>query len=120
MTQSFKHDVIVVGGGLAGLRAAVGCKETADVAVITRVHSLRSHSLAAQGGINASLGNAPEGLDDTAEKHTFDTVKGSDYLADQKTVAKMCEEAPGIIYEMDHWGTPFSRLAKIEHKLNNR
>jgi succinate dehydrogenase / fumarate reductase flavoprotein subunit len=80
------------------------------VAILARVHSLRSHSLAAQGGINASLGNAPENEDDTAERHAFDTVKGSDYLADQDTALFMCEEAVPIIYEMEHWGGPFSRF----------
>ncbi len=109
MALHFKHDVLVVGGGLAGLRAAVATNEKYDTAIISRVHPIRSHSLAAQGGINASLGNAPEGLDDSVDKHTFDTVKGSDYLADQKTVRAMCAEAPVIIYEMEHWGTPFSR-----------
>ncbi len=109
MTLHFKHDVIVVGGGLTGLRAAVATNDKLDTAIISRVHPVRSHSLAAQGGINASLGNAPEGRDDSVEKHTFDTVKGSDYLADQATVRAMCAEAPATVYEMEHWGTPFSR-----------
>ena len=88
------HDVLIVGGGLAGLRAAVGLCEKYDVAIISKVHPIRSHSIAAQGGINASLANNPDGRDDTWEKHTFDTIKGSDYLADQHAVEIMCREAP--------------------------
>ena len=105
-----KHDVLVVGGGLAGLRAAVGLAPACDVAVLSKVHPVRSHSGAAQGGINAALGNAPEGRDDSPERHAFDTVKGSDYLADQPAVIKMCQLAPEVIYELDRWGTPFSRF----------
>lgn len=104
------HDVLIVGGGLAGLRAAVGLCDRFNVGIITKVHPLRSHSIAAQGGINAALANHPDGRDDTWEKHTFDTVKGSDYLADQTAVEIMCREAIGIVYEMEHWGTPFSRF----------
>jgi succinate dehydrogenase / fumarate reductase, flavoprotein subunit len=106
-----RHDVLVIGGGLAGLRAAIGLAERWDVAVLSRVHPVRSHSGAAQGGINAALGNAPEGRDDSAEKHAFDTVKGSDYLADQSAVATMCSLAPQIVDEMERFGTPFSRFA---------
>ena len=105
-----EHDVLVVGGGLAGLRAAVGLCQQYNVAVVSRVHPVRSHSGAAQGGVNAALGNAPEGRDDTPERHAFDTVKGSDYLADQSAVVKMCQMAPEAIYEFEHWGAPFSRL----------
>lgn len=104
------HDVLIVGGGLAGLRAAVGLSEKFDVAIVSKVHPIRSHSIAAQGGINASLANHPDGKDDTWEKHTFDTIKGSDYLADQHSVEIMCQEAPEIVYEMEHWGCPFSRF----------
>ena len=103
-------DTIIVGSGLAGLRAAISLSGS-KVAVLSRVHPLRSHSLAAQGGINAALQNVPEAGDDSIEKHIYDTVKGSDFLADQQAVAKLCEEAPGVVYEMEHWGTPFSRLA---------
>jgi succinate dehydrogenase / fumarate reductase flavoprotein subunit len=105
-----RHDVLIVGGGLAGLRAAVGLSDKYDVAIVSKVHPIRSHSIAAQGGINASLANHPEGKDDTWEKHTFDTIKGSDYLADQHSVEIMCKEAPEIVYEMEHWGCPFSRF----------
>ncbi len=104
------HDVLIVGGGLAGLRTAVGLSDKYDVAIVSKVHPIRSHSIAAQGGINASLANHPEGMDDTWEKHTFDTIKGSDYLADQHSVEIMCKEAPEIVYEMEHWGCPFSRF----------
>ena len=104
------HQLIVVGGGLAGLRAAVEARAAGvDVAILSQVHPGRSHSGAAQGGINAALANDPEGHDDTPEKHAFDTVKGSDYLADQDAAIQMTADAPGVIYEMDHWGCPFSR-----------
>ena len=106
-----EHDVLVVGGGLAGLRAAVGLCGRWDVAVLSQVHPVRSHSGAAQGGINAALGNAPDGRDDSPQRHAFDTIKGSDYLADQRAVAQMCELAPEVIYELEHWGAPFSRFA---------
>ena len=86
-----QHDVLVVGGGLAGLRAAVELSSQFDVAVVSKVHPVRSHSGAAQGGINAALGNAPEGRDDSPERHAFDTIKGSDYLADQSAAVKMWE-----------------------------
>ena len=105
------HQLIVVGGGLAGLRAAVEAKAAGlDVAILSQVHPGRSHSGAAQGGINAALANHPDGHDDTPEKHAFDTVKGSDYLADQDTAIQMTKDAPGVIFEMDHWGCPFSRF----------
>jgi succinate dehydrogenase / fumarate reductase flavoprotein subunit len=104
------HDVIIVGGGLAGLRAAVGLCEKYDVALLSKVHPIRSHSIAAQGGINAALGNNPDAADDSWEKHAFDTIKGSDYLADQDAVEVMCREAPEVVYEMEHWGCPFSRF----------
>lgn len=101
---------IVVGGGLAGLRAALELNRmNIPVAVLSRVHPVRSHSLAAQGGINGALCNHERGPYDSVEKHGFDTVKGSDYLADQDAVMKMVGDAPERIYEMEHWGCPFSR-----------
>lgn len=107
------HEAIVVGGGLAGLRAAIELnRNNVRVAIISKVHPIRSHSVAAQGGINASLGNHPRGLYDNWEKHAFDTVKGSDYLADQDAVIRMTKEAAERIYEMEHWGCPFSRTSE--------
>ncbi|MBS3782510.1 MAG: FAD-binding protein, partial [Candidatus Thermoplasmatota archaeon] len=107
----YEHEVIVVGGGLSGLRAALAAgKKGADVAVLSKVHPLRSHSVAAQGGINASLGNVLEAENDSWEDHAFDTVKGSDYLADQNAVEVMCKEAPDVVLELEHMGTVFSRL----------
>jgi succinate dehydrogenase/fumarate reductase flavoprotein subunit len=103
-----QHDVVVIGGGLAGMRAAVQAAEGgADVAIISKMHPVRSHSGAAQGGINAALGNREE---DSPEAHTFDTVKGSDYLGDQDAVAAMCEDAPKQIIWLEHRGCIFSRM----------
>jgi len=103
--------IIVVGGGLAGLRAALAAADKGvDVAVLSKVYAVRSHSGAAQGGINASLANHPESGDDTPEKHAFDTVKGSDYLADQGAALRMAQLAPIVVREMEHWGCPFSRF----------
>lgn len=104
------QDILVVGGGLAGLAAALAADARLGVAVLSKVHPLRSHSVAAQGGINAALGNSPEGRDDSWEKHAFDTIKGSDYLADQDIAEMMCEKAIPAIYELEHLGVPFSRF----------
>jgi succinate dehydrogenase / fumarate reductase flavoprotein subunit len=107
------HDVVVIGGGLTGLRASVALHDTGhDVVVISKVPVLRSHSVAAQGGINASLGNVlgGDGENDSWQAHAFDTVKGSDYLADQDAVALMCQQAPSAVFELEHMGTVFSRL----------
>jgi succinate dehydrogenase / fumarate reductase flavoprotein subunit len=105
------HDVIIVGGGLSGLRAAIEAKQAGvDVAILSQVHPGRSHSGQAQGGINAALGNHPDGRDDNWEKHAFDTVKGGDFLVDQDCAIQMAKDAPGVIYDMDHWGCPFSRF----------
>ncbi len=109
--QIKRHSILVVGSGLAGMRAAVAARENgADVAVISICQPVRSHSVAAQGGINAPLGNNPESKDDSVEKHAFDTVKGSDYLADQPAVLKMIGMAKETVYELEHWGCPFSRF----------
>lgn len=104
-----QHDIVIVGAGLAGLRAAVECVGQADVAVVSKVFPTRSHSGAAQGGITASLGNEEE---DHWEWHLFDTVKGSDYLSDQDAVEIMVKDAPRVIYELEHMGVPFSRTKK--------
>jgi len=100
-----QHDVIVVGAGLAGMRAALEARrQGVDVAVLSKVHPVRSHSTQAQGGINAALNE-----DDSWEKHAFDTVKGSDYLGDQDAIETLCTEAPGDIIELEHMGTVFAR-----------
>jgi succinate dehydrogenase flavoprotein subunit len=102
------HDVVVVGAGCAGMRAAIEAHDAgADVGVVSKLHPTRSHSGAAEGGINAALGNAAP---DDPEKHTFDTVKGSDYLGDQDAIEILCYEAPLDIYQLDHWGAFFSRM----------
>jgi succinate dehydrogenase / fumarate reductase flavoprotein subunit len=111
MSEFLHHDVLIVGGGLAGLRAAVAAQAAgANVAVLSKVSPIRSHSGAAQGGVNAALGNHPEGHDDTWERHAFDTIKGADYLADQPRAEILAREAPERVLEMEHWGTYFSRF----------
>ncbi len=104
------HDILIIGGGLAGLSAALKISSDLKVAVISKVHPLRSHSVAAQGGINAALGNNPDGKDDSWEKHTYDTIKGSDFLADQDAVEMMCKAAIPVLYELEGLGAPFSRF----------
>ncbi len=99
-------DVVIVGAGGAGLRAAVEIPAGFSCAVLTKVHPLRSHTGAAQGGVCAALGNLEE---DTPEWHAFDTVKGSDYLGDQDAIEVMCNDAPRAIIELEHMGMPFSR-----------
>jgi succinate dehydrogenase / fumarate reductase flavoprotein subunit len=102
-----KYDVVVVGAGCAGMRAAIEAFDVgADVAVISKIHPVRSHSGAAEGGINAALGNASE---DDPEKHAFDTVKGSDYLGDQDAIQVLWDEAPDDVYQLENWGAVFSR-----------
>ena len=99
------HDVIIVGAGLAGMRAAVEASRNGlNVAMVTKVHPVRSHSVAAQGGINAALREA-----DSWEDHAFDTVKGSDYLGDQDAIEVLCKEGPENIYELEQMGAIFSR-----------
>lgn len=104
--MTFQHDIVIVGAGLAGLRAAVECTDQADVAVVSKVFPTRSHSGTAQGGITATIGNEEE---DHWEWHLFDTVKGGDYLSDQDAVEIMVKDAPRAIYELEHMGVPFSR-----------
>ncbi len=101
------YDVVVVGAGGAGLRAAVGAAQAGlRTACITKVFPTRSHTVAAQGGISASLGNM--GPDDW-RWHMYDTVKGSDWLGDQDAIEYLCKNAPAAVYELEHWGVPFSR-----------
>lgn len=100
------HDLIIVGAGLAGMRAALeGIKAGIDVAIVTKIHPLRSHSCAAQGGVNGALDPL-----DSRESHSYDTVKGADYIGDEDAIELMCHEAPEAILEMDRMGTPFSRV----------
>ena len=100
------HDVIIVGAGLAGMRAALEVCDRYDTAIITKVYPTRSHSGAAQGGVAASLANS---TDDSWEIHMYDTVKGSDFLGDQDAIEMMVKDAPKAIIEMDHMGCVFSR-----------
>lgn len=100
-------DVVVVGAGGSGLRAALGCAQAGlKTACITKVFPTRSHTVAAQGGISAALGNMGE---DKWQWHMFDTVKGSDWLGDQDAIEYLTRNAPAAVYELEHWGVPFSR-----------
>jgi len=102
-----KYDVVVVGAGGSGLRAALGCAQAGlKTACISKVFPTRSHTVAAQGGISASLGNMGE---DDWRWHMYDTVKGSDWLGDQDAIEYLCRNAPAAVYELEHWGVPFSR-----------
>ncbi|WP_293679716.1 succinate dehydrogenase flavoprotein subunit [uncultured Phenylobacterium sp.] len=102
-----RYDVVVVGAGGSGLRAALGCAQAGlKTACITKVFPTRSHTVAAQGGISASLGNMGE---DDWRWHMYDTVKGSDWLGDQDAIEYLCRNAPAAVYELEHWGVPFSR-----------
>jgi succinate dehydrogenase / fumarate reductase flavoprotein subunit len=101
----YEHDVIVVGAGGAGLRAAIAAHEHgADVALVTKLHPVRSHTGAAEGGINAALHE-----EDSWELHAYDTMKGSDYLADAPAVDTFAQTAPDEVIQLEHWGMPFSR-----------
>jgi succinate dehydrogenase / fumarate reductase flavoprotein subunit len=102
----FKHDVVIVGAGLAGLRAAVEAAEYGNVALISKVFPTRSHSGAAQGGIAAALGNEEP---DSWEWHMYDTVKGGDFLTDQDAAEVLARDGPRAIYELEHMGVPFNR-----------
>ena len=102
-----KFDVIVLGAGGSGLRAAIGAAEAGlKTACISKVFPTRSHTVAAQGGISASLGNMGE---DDWRWHMYDTVKGSDWLGDQDAIEYLVRNAPAAVYELEHWGVPFSR-----------
>ena len=102
-----QFDVVVVGAGGSGLRAALGCAQAGlKTACVSKVFPTRSHTVAAQGGISASLGNMSE---DDWRWHMYDTVKGSDWLGDQDAIEYLCRNAPAAVYELEHWGVPFSR-----------
>ncbi|GJM06987.1 MAG: succinate dehydrogenase flavoprotein subunit [marine bacterium B5-7] len=108
---TYELDAVVVGGGGAGLRAALQLGASGrKVAVISKVFPTRSHTVAAQGGINAALGNHPEDGEDDWRWHMWDTVMGSDSMADQDAVEYMCKHAPATVYELEHMGLPFSRF----------
>jgi succinate dehydrogenase / fumarate reductase flavoprotein subunit len=99
------HDVLIIGAGLAGQRAALAAAETgASVAILSKVHPVRSHSVAAAGGINAAIS-----VDDDWRSHAYDTVKGSDFLGDQDAIEVMCSEAPAEVMHLEHMGVPFHR-----------
>jgi succinate dehydrogenase / fumarate reductase flavoprotein subunit len=105
--EDHSYDVVVVGAGGAGLRAVVGCSEAGlRTACITKVFPTRSHTVAAQGGISAALGNMHQ---DNWRWHMYDTVRGSDWLGDQDSIEYMVRQAPEAVYELEHWGVPFSR-----------
>ena len=105
--EDHTYDVVVVGAGGSGLRAVVGCSEAGlKTACITKVFPTRSHTVAAQGGIAAALGNMSE---DDWRWHMYDTVKGADWLGDQDAIEYLCRNAPEAVYELEHWGLPFSR-----------
>ncbi len=105
-----RFDVVVVGAGGSGLRAALGCAQAGlKTACITKVFPTRSHTVAAQGGISASLGNMSP---DDWRWHMYDTVKGSDWLGDQDAIEYLARNAPAAVYELEHWGVPFSRTSE--------
>lgn len=105
----FKHDTVIVGAGLAGLRAALEVAKVADVALISKVYPTRSHSGAAQGGIAGALGNEEP---DSWEWHMYDTIKGGDFLTDQDVAEILAKDAPRAIYELEHMGVPFNRTSE--------
>jgi len=113
--KTHQIDVLVVGAGGSGLMAALYASKTASTAVLSKLYPTRSHTGAAQGGVGAALGSIEE---DHPEWHTFDTVKGSDYLGDQDAIEFMCSEAVQAVYELEHYGLPFSRTP--EGKIDQR
>ncbi len=107
------HDVLIIGAGLAGQRAALAAaREGASVAIMSKVHPVRSHSVAAAGGINAAIS-----VDDDWHSHAYDTVKGSDFLGDQDAIEVMCSEAPAEVLHLEHIGVTFHRNEKGEMDL---
>ena len=107
------HDVLIIGAGLAGQRAALAAaREGASVAIMSKVHPVRSHSVAAAGGINAAIS-----VDDDWHSHAYDTVKGSDFLGDQDAIEVMCSEAPAEVMHLEHIGVTFHRNEQGELDL---
>jgi fumarate reductase flavoprotein subunit len=105
--ETIVHDIVIVGGGAAGLRAAIAAAEVSDslsIALVSKVYPMRSHTVSAEGGAGAAMG-----ADDSADLHAFDTIRGSDYLADQDAVEAFVEEAPGEIIQLERWGCPWNR-----------
>ncbi|MEX2406524.1 MAG: FAD-binding protein, partial [Actinomycetota bacterium] len=101
------HDIVIVGGGAAGLRAAIAAAELSSdlsIALVSKVYPMRSHTVSAEGGAGAAMGS-----DDSPDLHAFDTIRGSDWLADQDAVEALTGEAPGEIVRLEHWGCPWSR-----------
>ncbi|NUM46912.1 MAG: FAD-binding protein [Anaerolineales bacterium] len=115
MAKTHEFEVIVVGAGGAGLMAGLYASKTAKTAVLSKLYPTRSHTGAAQGGVGAALGNVEE---DNPDWHTFDTVKGSDYLGDQDAIEFMCQEAVKAVYELENYGLPFNRTP--EGKIDQR
>ena len=107
--ETLAHDIVIVGGGAAGLRAAIAAAQVSDalsIAMVSKVYPMRSHTVSAEGGAGAALGP-----DDSPDLHAFDTIRGSDYLADQDAVEAFVAEAPREIVQLERWGCPWSREA---------